>query len=176
MTNQTQQPRPTRKDAKPLAAKVIAQLVKAWLKDDSDIADIESLLVENMGGPFDNGYSIAKGLEDASFGIDPDLELVEILDDCDIEIRNAHNAMCREWVSANGIREIPTGTSVLWKSRPKWETGIVVSNHPDGKSTVSFASQGHVAPGTGMGTIGRIIEWEELEILSANVKMSCDPL
>jgi len=168
MTNQTQQPRPTRRDARHIAAKVIAPRVKEWLNDDSTLDDIEKLLIDEMGGPFDNGYTIAKGMEDASFGIEPDLELVEILDDCDIEIRNAHSAMCREWVSANGIQEIPPGTNVIWKARPKWESGIVVSNHTDGKSTVSFSSQGHVAPGAGMGTIGTIIEWEGLEILPAN--------
>lgn len=134
------------------AAKKLAPKVKEWLDDDSQLADIEADLVEATKYN-DDGYDVARSL-DGHYS--PDAALVEILDDAGWAKRDACSKAEAEWVKANNIQAIPLETKVRWSRKANAGVGVVTKNHPDGKSTVTFASLGQ-APGSGY-----IVEWEEL--------------
>lgn len=146
------------------AAKEIAPQVKEWLNDeDTSLDTIESDLVKALKYN-SNGYEIAKSL-DSHNGYSPDAELVEILEGCSYAKSKAHDKLCREWVTANGIKELPMQTRVTWSRKPEAGVGVVTKNYPEGKSTVSFAALGHVADGQ-MGCHGYVVEWEQLTVVA----------
>lgn len=150
-------PRPKRSDETIVreAAKKLAPKVKEWLNDDSEeIADIEADLVKAIKYN-DDGYEVARSL-DGQYS--PDAALVEILDDAGWAKREAHSKAEAEWVKANNIQEIPLESKVRWARKADAGVGVVTKNHPDGKSTVTFASLGQ-QPG-----YGYIVEWEALTL------------
>lgn len=136
------------------AAKLLAPKVKEWLDDDTELEDIEADLVKAIKYN-DDGYEVARSL-DGKYS--PDAALVEILDEAGMAKRNAHSKAEVEWVKANNIQEIPLETKVRWSRKAEAGIGVVTKNHPDGKSTVTFASLGQT-PGSGY-----IVEWEALTL------------
>lgn len=113
----------------------------------------------------DDGYSLAKNLEHN--GWDADSELVEIMDEAAYTVRQAWDKACQKWVADNKLKGPAIGAEVTWLRHPDYGVGKVRSDHADGRSTVAFASQGHVTEG--VGCHGNIIEWEELELVNTTV-------
>lgn len=145
------------------AAKEILPKVMEWLNDDEyELSAIEGDLVKALKHNSD-GYDIAKSLEVRS-GYSPDAALVEILDGCAFAKIKAHDKLCRDWVSANSIKEPPLQTRVTWSRKADAGVGVVVKNYPEGKSTVSFAALGHVPSGQ-IGCQGYVVEWEQLTVV-----------
>lgn len=101
----------------------------------------------------EDGYQIAKELE--NLGYSPDSDLVEILSKVSVTKNKVYNQLCREWLIDNQIQEPKINGEVKSKDRPEYGTGIVVSNIPEGKSSVSFANLVGVLT----------LNWEDLEIL-----------
>ena len=161
--NTTIPARPKRSDDAVIAAaaKKLAPAVREWLNDETELKDIEADLAQAMKYDSD-GYDIARHL-DGQYS--PDAALVEILDGAGYAKISASSKAEAEWVKANNLQPPAIGSMVSFTGRYGITAGGVVSgevtkNHPDGKSTIFCASQGHVREG--VGTHGTIIEWERL--------------
>ena len=146
-------------------AKEIAPKVKQWLKDeDPSLATVESDMVKAMKCNYYDGYGIAKCL-DCNDGYSPDAELVAILHGCSNAKSKEHDKLCREWVTATGIKELPLQARVTWPLKPELDVGVVTKNHPEGRSTVSFAALGR----------DRLIDWEQLDVKPRSAQeLDCD--
>ncbi len=142
------------------AAKSIAPEVKRWLHDDTTLEQVETDLLKSMRYGGGDGYELAKSIE--RVGYNPDAELVEILDGVGIAKIRAHDAACREWVTANNIQPPAIGSWVTWPKCHEKNSGQgeVTRNNPEGTSTVCFAALGHIKEG--LGTHGYVVAWEEL--------------
>jgi hypothetical protein len=144
------------------AAKKLAPDVLRWAKAGGDhlltLEDVEADLTKVVGYAT-NGYEIAKDLENDHYYA-PDAELVEILDNAFIYISQAHNEACLKWLEENPIPAPEIGSKVTLRDNPQAGVGTILSNSPEGKSTVRFPALGHVE--TGAGTHGSILFWEEL--------------
>jgi hypothetical protein len=140
------------------AAKILAVKVAEWL-DDGETAPTDSELIENIKDAIrhnDDGFDIAVEMQD--IGYDPDAELVDILDKAFIIKKALVEEACEDWVIVNKINGPDIKTKVLVNGN----TGIVIKNHKDGRSTVSIPALGHVLEGAG--THGKVINWEDLVI------------
>jgi hypothetical protein len=150
------------------AAALLAAKMEEWLTgskeampNDRRIEDIKDSIRHN-----NDGFSIAVELQD--IGYDPDTELVNILDETlTIKSKLVQNA-CEDWVEVNELSEPELGAKVLVNGKE----GIVIKNHKDGRSTVNIPALGHVMNGSG--TYGKVINWEDLEIIETEGLSSGD--
>ncbi len=151
-------PRPKTSDAEIIrkAAEKLAPEVAEWIGDGTPVEDIIPDLEKAMRWSRD-GYKLARELDD----YDPDAQLVEILDSAEHYKSQAKEKACEEWVKSEGLEAPEIGSEVIDSAKPEHGVGIVGRNWPDGRSTVSFATLGHVTEG--MGCHGLILEWERLE-------------
>lgn len=127
--------------------------------DDTELSVIEADLAKAMRWN-DDGYEMAKALDGNYM---PDAAFVEVLDETSGLKGAALRSAEADWVKANSIQPIPLETKVTWSRKPEAGIGVVTHNHPDGKSTVAFASLGHVREGTGRH--GFVVAWEELTVV-----------
>lgn len=153
-------PRPTKKAPEIIrkAAEALATEVKEWLGPD-DETEIEEIIkdLEKALKWHRDGYEIAKRMDDYM----PDAALVDILDRAGWLVDKAHNEACVLWLQEAKLKEPEIGALVRHTKMPERGIGTVVRNSPEGTSTVSFPTMGHVTEG--LGTIGFILPWEELE-------------
>jgi hypothetical protein len=111
-----------------------------------------------------DGFEIAQRIKD---WIEPDAELVEVLDMASFHVNKAHEIACKEWVLQTGIQPPALGLLVQCPTHgengEKGGVGRILENHPDGRSTVEFPKLGHGVkrPDGGM-SIGTLLEWERL--------------
>lgn len=178
--------RPNRKDETVIkfAANALACDVQQWLKEDGTIEEIESNLIDALSSAFSrDGYCIARQLE--HMGYDPDAELVEILDRAGSYFDEAWRTACALWVKDHNITAPQIGTKVRRVDlivHPNLMSdpgiGIITSNHPEGRSSVSFPDLGHIGhienrDRKTCGTLGFVVEWENLELV-ATPEQCCD--
>lgn len=157
--------RPSRLDdsVRAAAAKKLAPEVLRWAKSAGDdlllLEDVEADLTKVLGYST-NGYELAKDLEDSHYS--PNTELVEILDNAFVHLRQAHTEACIQWLENNPMPSPEIGSQVTHSKTPDAGIGTIVSNSPEGKSTVRFPALGHVDKGNN-GSHGLILPWEELD-------------
>jgi hypothetical protein len=166
MTTTNTPPRPKRHAPEILeaAAKKLAPDILKWAQDGNDdeltLEQVVNDLKEILYSPHRNGYQLAKDLEDR-FHYDPDAELVEILDNAFYTISISHDEACKKWLEENPVEPPAIGSQVIHTKKPQAGVGTIVSNSPEGRSTVRFPALGHVDKGSG--TYGSILPWEELQ-------------
>lgn len=139
------------------AAELLAPEVADWCGDGTPAEELIPVLEKAMRWRR-NGYELARELD----SYEPDAQLVEILDSAEHLKSRAKEKACEEWVKAEGLEPPPIDSEVTDSTNPQNGTGIVLQNWPDGRSTVSFASLGHVTKGNGCH--GLLLDWEKLEI------------
>ena len=152
-------PRPSRRDPEIIAAaatKLAPQVIEWMTGTDSDLPQLIEDLKKAMRWDSD-GYQLARRMDD----YEPDAQLVEILDEAGHLVRAEHEKACIAWVEANGLKGPEIGARVKYHRQGE-ELGTVTRNWPEGRSTVAFASLGHVTEG--MGSHGFILEWEALTL------------
>lgn len=150
------------------AAERLAPRVQEWAEEVSGalpgiIADLMEVL--RSYHPLD-GYMLAQMMEDR--GYHADAELVIILDDADMAMRDAHRNAVAEWVKLYGIQ---TGYAVGDQVRFRYYrttagekvTGTVYEiDEKHARLSVKCPSLGHVEAGK-IGTQGVIIDFEDAE-------------
>jgi hypothetical protein len=130
-----------------------------WLGNgDEDLLEVLATLKLAIRYEID-GYAIAKSMEDNSF-IEPDAELVEILDQTSSYLHTALSEVCTEWVNQNNLTGPAIGAKVTSSWHPEAGTGEIIRNDKDGRSVVYFEALGHVKKG--LGSYGTFINWEYL--------------
>jgi hypothetical protein len=119
------------------------------------------MLNDICGGPTAGGYHLAKFLDD--LGIEPDVQLVEILDGTWAIADSFLNKAIKEWVyqynilPGNNIGDMVS----IEIGRNNIVTGEITNINADlAKYTVCCESQGHVK--TGIGTHGSIVNFEDV--------------
>jgi hypothetical protein len=153
------------------AANALAHDVQQWCQDNTSLEQLEEDLGKALHYSRD-GYRIAKELEKE--GYDPDEELVEILGKAAYYFNESWITACMLWVKDNNLAPPEIGIQVrqinliVHPNLTDPGIGTIVSNHPDGRSTVSFPDLGHIGhikdrDPKSTGTIGFIVEWENLE-------------
>ena len=155
-------PRPNTSDPNilRLAAQKLAPEVVEWMGDGTPPDDVIDDIVKAIRYNHD-GYQIAKRMDD----YEPDSALVEILESAYHYKSSAHNTACIEWVETEGLEPPPIGASAKHTTKPESGLGTITRNWPEGRSTVSFPTLGHVTEGCGCH--GLILDWEKLEILNS---------
>ena len=154
-------PRPARNapEVIAIAAEKLLPDVMQWLGNgDEDLLEVLATIKLAIRYEID-GYAIAKSMEDNSF-IEPDAELVEILDQASCHLRNALSEVCTEWVNQNRLTGPAIGAKVTSSWHPEAGTGEIIRNDKDGRSLVLFEALGHVKEG--LGCHGSLINWEYL--------------
>jgi len=141
-------PRPTRSDprVKEIATRRLAEDCAQW-GDETDAAQWEKMLSRCHLN--DNGYEIAKDLDQRQHVIAVDAVLVEILDSASSYVWSAHDDLTKLWVEANGIQpslvigdrvRTTRGDGTISGIRQAWAKYIVV---PDCEAE-KFANGGGV--------------------------------
>jgi hypothetical protein len=158
--------RPTIRDESVIRSTAEELLVKInkWATADTGLSveELEDTLNDVHGGPTANGYDLAKFL-DSEFGIEPDAQLVEILD-CTWGIADGFlRKITKEWVYQYKIipgKKIGDLVSIKYQ-KSDIVTGEITAIDTDlAKYTVCCESQGHVKKG--IGTHGSIINFEDI--------------
>jgi len=106
-----------------------------------------------------DGYAIAKSIDDNGV-LEPDSELVEILDQASSYLHTAFSELCTEWVNQNNLTGPAIGAKVTCTKYSKEGQGEIIRNDKDGRSLVYFEALGHVKEG--QGCHGIFIYWENL--------------
>ena len=107
--------RPSRRDlvVKAEAAHELARDLAPWMGRDLHEREIAELAALHLS---DNGYKLAKALE-RKWHIDPDFELVEILEGSWSTLDNARQRAIAAWVAHNNITlDLPIGERVIIES------------------------------------------------------------
>lgn len=141
-------PRPDRRDPRVVAtaAKNLApKIIGWWGKDAMELHELEKVLVEELAeqSVMPDGYELARSLEKH---LEPDAELVSILDDADALIYEAMIDLQVEWVKAHGLTGPAIGSMVRRVLDPKAGAGRVTANYASGQSSVYFPHMGHTDP------------------------------
>ncbi len=157
------------------AAKALLPKVIEWLNSSNgpyySVLDADVLL--DLGKALrykgqDDGYHIAKALEQECWNVDS--ELVEILNHTGFHIQAALNAVTEDWIRTNNINpKHAVGDSVLVKTYPRIgvspieHTGVVVKINPQrGDYLIRISALGHVMPGK-LGVQGQHVNWEDVD-------------
>ena len=117
------------------AAELLLPDVMEWLNDDDYQSEHVLEMLKRAIRYATDGYAIAKAI-DQNECLDPDAELVEILDQASSHLRTAYSEVCTAWVKEN------------------------IRNTTDGRSLVYIESLGHVKECTGCH--GTYLPWETL--------------
>ena len=171
MTNQTEleikelvgQKRPVcaiGKDRTDMIAKVGAILTdwESGCGDDPD--NLIEMAKDVIAHYDDDGYALAKMLED-EHGLDPDVSLVDALEDVTGIKHMATRATVERWVRDNEIVcPFEVGAKVMTRG-VEGPGEIYEIDAKQAQCSVRFECLGHVAKG--MGTHGRILKYEDLE-------------
>jgi hypothetical protein len=176
--------RPSREDPEVLksAAEKLAVKVEKW-EDEEDggqkstdeaenATEHETLvkaLIDAMRYGHDDGYELSEKLN-TSLYINPDAQLVEILDDASHFKYNAYSVVLKKWVADNNIVcPFKLGDKVIYyKKEYRFQTGEpldgeITSIHADTATcTVFVESEGHVKQG--VGSHGYIVAYEDIGI------------
>lgn len=148
------------RDRRDLIAAVGA-LLTGWSSscadDPDDLIEMATDVIDHYD---DDGYSLAKMLEDSYF-LSPDTELVNELDTVLGLKRTAHKASIKRWVEENAIKCPFKIGSIVRTDSVKGGTGEVYEiNESEATCCVRFERLGHVKSGTG--THGKILKYEEM--------------
>lgn len=157
-------PRPARTAPEVLAraAREVADRAIEWLGDDfnGDREQVENHLIETLRYyGHDGGYQMAKHLESLHWS--PDSELVEMLDEAEFRIDDAHRAVVRAWVQDHSITvgwKIGDLVTIEGREALGHIGEITEINEPLASVLVCFASLGHVK--SGIGTLGIFVPAE----------------
>jgi hypothetical protein len=148
--------RPTGKNAKVRAK--IKEEVKKIIVDYMDSSEIESavdFIVDNYDY---GGYELAKHL-DEEFGVEPDMNLIESLDDIGFTAHTALREEIKRWVREAGIVcPFAIGRRVKFK---EYEGEISVIYQDQGECLIYCENLGHVR--SGRGTNGFVASYEDLK-------------
>jgi hypothetical protein len=136
VTNAPQKPIPPRPStgapaAYGAAAYRLAEHIREWLMEQPDyVEDADSLVsivdaIENARlAPYDNGYQIAKELEDE--GYTPDSQFVEICDNWSLYYSEEVNRLFEQWVKAYNVKPtLPVGAKVEITQRRVVKQGFI---------------------------------------------------
>lgn len=164
------EPRPTSHDDSVLeqAASVLVEQYNGWLEEGGDEPDDEREIIEILkkvladSYNFD-GYKICRDLE-RHYHIDPDSQLVEIMDDVGFLISSAEQTAVQNWVKRFGIQprfKVGDKVSVGHPIKGKHLGEITKVDEKEAKYTIYVEAIGHVREGSG--THGWIKNFEEVE-------------
>lgn len=142
------------------ANELARQIKSDWLRDDTPVEDIIKDLEPHLRWDRD-GYKLAKSID----GYDPDAQLVEILDQAAIILDRHHQAALIAWVAQTQSTAPEIGSLVTCDRHKDSGVGEIITNYPDGRSTVCFPLLGHqkTTPSPPVScTRGFLINWEDL--------------
>jgi hypothetical protein len=111
---------------------VLEEKEKHSLEDLAD--DLEAAIKDS-----DDGYDIAKKLDE--MGWSPDADLVEILEETACCKRHAWLDACRTWVQEKKLKPLTPGLRVVWEGRGEYGSGVVVTSSLTGHSKVEFTNK-----------------------------------
>jgi len=100
--------RPIRKQALPIAAKILAQKLIDWLGEDADGLSIEEAqehIMDALSWGDTDGYRLAYRLQERYY-YEPDEQLVDELSCASHEIYKAHKDLIIQWVKDNAIAAV----------------------------------------------------------------------
>ena len=141
------------------AAELLLPDVMEWLNDDDYQSEHVLEMLKRAIRYATDGYAIAKAI-DQNECLDPDAELVEILDQASSHLRTAYSEVCTAWVKENNLIGPTIGAQVKCTPIRNEETGVIIRNTTDGRSLVYIEALGHVKEGTGCH--GTYLPWETL--------------
>lgn len=163
-------PRPTKlsEDMVLKVVKQLAELLYSWAPEWSDDELIET--AQYLYKQIDySGYELAKKLED-KFLINPNSQLVELLEDIPYIKREALDEQVKAWVAQEHIEPkhkvgAEVKVNVKYPSNIAGEYVGIIRNieHSTAKYIIGVPALGDVAPGSGNGTTGRYFNFEDVE-------------
>ena len=167
-------PRPTRHDDD-IKNEVAYQLATLLNKSDGEMliddcySDLYALFSERDIP--DDGYVLAKALENIGWEIDADL--VQLLDYVSLITSQAVERAVQDWVTAHNITApYPAGTRIQWRQTPfpELETGVIDATVKNGNRLNDYGREARAAiKEDGKTTTGRrLVEWEKLELMGDN--------
>ena len=153
-----------------LASKKILSDMKPWYI--SNYCNSERDLEELRIGIYDcikhlrsnlDGYSLAVRLS-KDMSIEPDAELVDILDSASSHMYTSHLTLISEWVKSTGLKlEFKEGDTVYFDHEKIEYKGTVYTLHSDtGRYVVNCKSLGHTDLDAFTGTRGKYLDAEEV--------------
>lgn len=109
-----------------------------------------------------NSYEMTKDLE--SFRINGDKDVVDLCEDYMREIDRVESNLVKQWVIDNNIQcPVEIGNTVKCVINRKEHIGEVVSiRAEEAKIILCCESEGHVKEGSGGGTIGYVVKYEDI--------------
>lgn len=146
----------------------MANDIVEWENDDSESIEDTSNHLKKIFSPkdlqFANGYEIARELE-SSWGLDPDTELVNTLDQFSHYIYTVISEAEKKWVIDCNIKpSLPKGKEVVVEYKGKKYTGTILSIYSDkAEYVINVPELGHVGEGE-IGTQGLVYHFENLEL------------
>lgn len=116
-------PSKTKEMRRQAACVIAARMIKLGLIDDEN-ESIEDIVEATQYAAFDDGYKIAKRLEDRHHW-DCDMALAEELDGFSGELEKIHEAAEKQWAAENPHEPaFPAGAVVMWRGEPATVHGI----------------------------------------------------
>lgn len=130
-------------------------LVLKWLNDEQDNGELLVSIIKAIECN-DDGFDIATSLHDID-DLEPDAELVRILDDTSHIKSQCQKELCIKWIAEKGIKPLHgTGDTVMYQG----DKSVIKKITEDGQYLLFIASKGHVESGTG--THGIYVNWEDV--------------